>query len=85
MPPKKTDAQAPARKYKGVYKSKGAWRARIWDLDHEIYLGHFREDSVAGTAYDTAAIKCAPTLHRLHSITGRFQRRLAAGMHASGL
>jgi hypothetical protein len=58
MPPKKGEPEVPAQKYKGVYKHSGCWRARIWDVDHEVYLGHFKEDKSAGIAYDTAAIKC---------------------------
>jgi hypothetical protein len=52
----------------------GAWRARIWDNDHEVYLGHFAEALQAGRAYDVASIKCC-SRHKLE--------RLANGQHAS--
>ena len=56
MPPKKVEVEQ-ERLYKGVYKNCGLWRARLWDVDHEVYIGHYNEDWLAATAFDTAAIR----------------------------
>eukprot|EP00892_Ulva_mutabilis_P009392 jgi/Ulvmu1/6825/UM031_0029.1 len=47
----------PERDFKGVYKNCGLWRARVWNVDHEVYVGHFNSAREAGKAYDRAAIR----------------------------
>ena len=54
------------------------WRARIWDTDREVYLGHFEDAAQAGRAYDHASIKCAPlpphaVFWRVVALTARLQ------------
>ncbi|GHP11835.1 floral homeotic protein APETALA [Pycnococcus provasolii] len=55
MPPKK-DAPAVEKMPKGVYRNAGLWRARVWDGDGELYLGHFNTMEAAAVAYDKMCI-----------------------------
>lgn len=38
-------------------QNSGLWRTRVWNVDHEVYVGHFKSPSDAGKAYDRAAIR----------------------------
>lgn len=53
---KQGESEAPPQKLKGVYKNKDLWRARIWDVDKEYYLGHFSDLPAAAAAYDRACV-----------------------------
>jgi hypothetical protein len=61
MPPKKQKAEKDAapkeQVYKGVYRSHGLYRVRIWAVDKEVYLGHFGDAEEAAAAYDQACIR----------------------------
>ena len=56
MSPKAKKEEVITHGHKGVYRSRGMWRSRIWDGDNELYLGHYSEPGKAAQAYDKACI-----------------------------
>lgn len=52
----KAEPEPASKQYKGVYKNKGMWRARVWHVDKEVYLGHFTDEVAAAAAYDRACV-----------------------------
>mmetsp|Transcript_35699 Transcript_35699/g.77920 ORF Transcript_35699/g.77920 Transcript_35699/m.77920 type:complete len:110 (-) Transcript_35699:330-659(-) len=47
----------PEKQLQGVYKNQGFWRARVFERDTDIYLGHWAEKEEAAEAYDKAVLK----------------------------
>lgn len=52
----KAEPEPASKQFKGIYKNRGMWRARIWHVDKEMYLGHFVDEMAAAAAYDRACI-----------------------------
>mmetsp|Transcript_22680 Transcript_22680/g.43356 ORF Transcript_22680/g.43356 Transcript_22680/m.43356 type:complete len:121 (-) Transcript_22680:197-559(-) len=57
MPPKEKAPAPPEKAIFGVYKNQGVWRARIFERDGEVYLGHYTDKEEAAKAYDKAVLK----------------------------
>mmetsp|Transcript_634 Transcript_634/g.1120 ORF Transcript_634/g.1120 Transcript_634/m.1120 type:complete len:118 (-) Transcript_634:166-519(-) len=73
--PKKKGGEEPRRQYKGVYRNQGYWRARIWNKDAEVYLGHFSDIEQAAGAYDKAAIRLRGVKAALNDLLNLDERR----------
>lgn len=69
MPPKKDPAKKKERRWKGVYKHLGMYRARAFlpDAMKDLYLGHYSFVEKAAAAYDKAII------HLRGPVGARFQ------------
>mmetsp|Transcript_35273 Transcript_35273/g.59461 ORF Transcript_35273/g.59461 Transcript_35273/m.59461 type:complete len:119 (-) Transcript_35273:71-427(-) len=57
MPPKEKKGEPEQRVLVGVYKNQGMWRARLFERNTDVYLGHWMEREEAGVAYDKAVLK----------------------------
>ena len=54
-----TPSRGGASKFKGVYREKGQWRARIKFDNRNKCLGYFNSEEAAAVAYDAAATRLA--------------------------
>lgn len=54
--------------YKGVYKSKGKWKAQIRVGGKQIYLGLFEKETEAAQSYNMAALKYFGKYAKLNEI-----------------
>jgi hypothetical protein len=53
-----------------VLQNNTLWRARVWDLDHEVYIGHFETPKLAAQAYDKASMRYVGIKHHTATRAG---------------